>query len=188
MTTKESIIYESLKLFSSNGYDAVSTRMIARAIGASDTVIYKHFSSKQEIFDTIVKTGYEKFGAKRNEVSLDAVSWEELERVCLDRYEFLTKDEWIVMFRKMLLFEQFRNPRMGKLYKEIFIDYPIEVTAGHFGKLINNGYMRNGDPKVYATELYAPFFLYSYESEISEDIKHALKEHVLNFRRKVVLD
>ena len=59
---------------------------------------------------------------KRNEVSLDATSWEEMEKVCLDRFEFLTNDEWIVMFRKMLLIEQFKNPEMAKLYKEIFID------------------------------------------------------------------
>lgn len=34
MTTEESIVYESLKLYSDNGYEAVSTRMIARAVGA----------------------------------------------------------------------------------------------------------------------------------------------------------
>ena len=39
MTTKESIVYESLKLFSVNGYKAVSTRMIARSIQASYAVI-----------------------------------------------------------------------------------------------------------------------------------------------------
>ncbi|MDO5155970.1 MAG: TetR/AcrR family transcriptional regulator [Eubacteriales bacterium] len=186
MTTKESILYESLKLFSTNGYDAVSTRMIARAINASDTVIYKHFDSKQEIFDTIVKLCHEKFETKRNEVSLDSISWQEMEKVCLDRYEFLTKDEWIVMFRKLLLVEQFKNPEMGKLYKDIFIDYPIKATTEHFRKLINKGYMKDGDPKVYAIELYAPFFLYSNESEISEETKNALMEHVVNFRRNVV--
>lgn len=186
MTTKESILCEALKLFSTNGYDAVSTRMIARAINASDAVIYKHFASKQEIFDTIVKMSREKFELKRNEVNLDATSWEEMEKVCLDRFEFLTTDEWIVMFRKMLLIEQFKNPEIAKLYKEIFIDYPIKATTEHFRKLINNGYMRNGDPKVYAIELYAPFFLYSSETEISEETKDILKEHVLNFRRNVV--
>ena len=83
MTTKESIPYESLKLFSTNGYNAVSTRMIARAINASDAVIYKHFASKQEIFDTIVKICREKFELKRNEVRLDATSWEEMEKIFL---------------------------------------------------------------------------------------------------------
>lgn len=186
MTTKESILYESLKLFSTNGYEAVSTRMIARAVNASDTVIYKHFASKQEIFDTIVKICHEKFETKRNEVCLDAISWEEMEKICLDRYEFLTNDEWIVLFKNVLLIEQFKNSEMAKIYKEIFIDYPINVMAEHFKKLINRGYMKNGDPKVYAIELYAPFFLYSSVTEISEEIRNALKEHVAGFRRNVV--
>ena len=55
------MIAHKLENFSINGYDAVSTRTIARAINASDAVIYKHFSSKQEIFDTIVKMSREKF-------------------------------------------------------------------------------------------------------------------------------
>ena len=50
-TTKDKIIYESLKLFSRDGYDATSTRAIARSIECSDAVIYKHFKSKQEILD-----------------------------------------------------------------------------------------------------------------------------------------
>lgn len=186
MTTKESILYESLKLFSTNGYDAVSTRMIARAINASDAVIYKHFVSKQEIFDIIVEISYKKLEMKRNEVSLGDVSWEEMEKVCMDRYEFLTGDEWIGMFRKMLLIEQFKNPKMGKLYRDIFIDYPIKVITEHFNELINYGYMKNGEAKTYAIELYSPFFLYSSETEISEEIKNVLREHVANFRRNVV--
>ena len=61
MTTKENIIFESLKLFSVDGFEVVSTRMIARAIGASDAVIYKHFKSKQEIFDCIVEKCLERY-------------------------------------------------------------------------------------------------------------------------------
>lgn len=186
MTTKESILYESLKLFSINGYDAVSTRMIARAINASDAVIYKHFSSKQEIFNTIVTICRSKFDQKRNEVILENLGWEEMEKICLDRYEFLTKDEWVVLFRRLLMVEQFKNPEMGKLYKEIFVEYPIEITAEYFTQLIQKGYMKEGNPKVYATELYSPFFVYSNETDISEEIEKILREHVACFRKNVI--
>lgn len=186
MTTKEAILYESLKLFSINGYEAVSTRLIARAIKASDTVIYKHFSNKKEIFDTIVKICREKFDEKRNEVPLESIPWEDMERICLDRFEFLTKDEWIVPFKRMLLIEQYKNPQMGKLYREIFLDYPVETLTRNFEELIEKGYMKEGNPRVYAMELYAPFFVYSNESEVSEEIKENLMEHVATFRRNVV--
>ena len=39
MTTKEKIIFESLKLFSRDGFEATSTRAIARSINCSDAVI-----------------------------------------------------------------------------------------------------------------------------------------------------
>ena len=54
-TTREKIIFEALKLFSKDGFEASSTRAIARSINCSAAVIYKHFKSKQDILDAIVK-------------------------------------------------------------------------------------------------------------------------------------
>lgn len=186
MNTKESILYESLKLFSINGYDAVSTRMIARAINASDAVIYKHFSSKQEIFDSIVDMCRKRLDAKRNEENLEKLGWDDMERICMDRFSFLTEDEWIVLFKRILFIEQFKNPMMGDLYKDIFVEYPIGIMASYFQRLIDKGYMKKGNPRVYAIELYSPFLLYSNEKEITIEVKLILKEHVLNFQRNVV--
>lgn len=188
MTTKEAIIYESLKLFSINGYESVSTRMIAKAIGASDAVIYKHFKNKQEIFDTIVTTCQEKYFSKRNEVKIETLCWKDVEKICIGMYEFQTTDEWIVMFRKMLIIEQFKNPLMGEIYRETFIDAPVNALSKMFSILIEQGYMKEGNPDVYAMELYAPFFLYHvYEGDM-EKIKKNLIDHVTNFRINAVTD
>ena len=46
-TTKEKIVFEALQLFSKDGYEATSTRAIARSINCSDAVIYKHFKSNK---------------------------------------------------------------------------------------------------------------------------------------------
>lgn len=55
MTTKERIVDEALTLFSRNGYKATTVKAIAEAVGIKDSSLYKHFSSKREIFDTIVE-------------------------------------------------------------------------------------------------------------------------------------
>lgn len=188
MTTKESIIYESLKLFSDNGYDAVSTRMIARAVSASDAVIYKHFKNKQEILDTIVEVCKEHFINKRSEVKLETMCWEDVEEICLDMFHFQTTDEWIVMFRKLLIVEQYKNPKMKALYHSFFIDMPVDGMTQMFTILISQGYMKAGNPRVYAMELYAPFFMYHTFGGDSENLLIELKEHVTNFRKNVVTD
>ena len=52
--TKQRILEEAMKLFSIQGFDAVSIRTIADAVGVGNSALYKHFSSKQEILEAIV--------------------------------------------------------------------------------------------------------------------------------------
>ena len=47
-TTKERIIYESLRLFSEKGYDGVSMREIAAAVEIKAASLYAHFDGKDE--------------------------------------------------------------------------------------------------------------------------------------------
>ena len=55
MTTREKILSEALNLFSIKGYDPVSIRDIAAAVGIKESSIYNHFKNKQDIFDSILK-------------------------------------------------------------------------------------------------------------------------------------
>lgn len=188
MNTKECIIFESLKLFSINGFDAVSTRMIARSINASDAVIYKHFKSKQEILDCIIEECMTRFQNKRSEVNLETIRWSEVEKICMGMFLYQTTDEWITHFRQLLLIEQFKNPKMKEIYQQVFIEGPLQSMSNIFTQLIKLGYMKDGTPEVYAMELYAPFFMYHTVGGESERIIQNLKEHVTRFRRNVATD
>lgn len=177
MTTKEMIIYESLKLFSESGFDAVSTRTIARAINCSDSVIYKHFKSKQEILDQIIEECSKRYLEKRNSIKLESLCWKDVEAICMDMFHFQTTDEWITLFRKLLIVEQYKNPKIADLYRELFIDSPIQSMSKMFEALIQMGYMKAGSSEVYAMELYGPFFMYHMMSNINEEILKHLEEH-----------
>ena len=52
-TTKEKILFESIKLFSQKGYKEVSVRDISEAVGIRASSIYNHFDSKKAILDAI---------------------------------------------------------------------------------------------------------------------------------------
>ena len=54
MTTKERITEEALTLFAEKGYKGTSVKDIADAVGIKDASLYKHFKSKEEIFNAIV--------------------------------------------------------------------------------------------------------------------------------------
>ena len=53
--TKERILEEALKLFSQNGYMGTSMNDIASRLEVTKAALYKHYTSKQEILDSIVE-------------------------------------------------------------------------------------------------------------------------------------
>ena len=53
--TKEKILEEALKLFAQSGYMGTSMNEIASRLGVTKAALYKHYSSKQEILDSIVE-------------------------------------------------------------------------------------------------------------------------------------
>ena len=52
-STKETIINETLTLFSEKGFEGVSMRDIAAAVGIKAASIYNHFKNKEEILSLI---------------------------------------------------------------------------------------------------------------------------------------
>ncbi|TMQ99194.1 TetR/AcrR family transcriptional regulator [Actinomadura soli] len=52
--TKSELVEAALRLFAQKGYTGTSIRAIAREVGLSESVLYAHFASKQDIFDAAV--------------------------------------------------------------------------------------------------------------------------------------
>lgn len=181
MTTKEKILQESMKLFSVQGYDKVTVRMIGEAVGVRNSALYKHFPSKQAIFDAIVETSKAMFLQKYRELDMTNENLDGLKEMCLKMFAFQTENEWIVMFRRMLIMEQFKNPQMEVVYKELFIDMPLKGQTLIFKGLMEEGMIKNRNPEVMALELYAPFFLYHTVECDKKNLKELFSEHVDNF-------
>ena len=94
--TKERILLESMKLFSVYGYEAVSIRTIADAVGVGNSALYKHYKSKREILDAIVERCRSRFCEKSGEIKqMQSCDLEHLEAFCLGMFIFQTTDEWI---------------------------------------------------------------------------------------------
>ena len=92
--TKHKILLEALRLFSQRGYDAVSVEQIAAAVGIKAPSLYKHYKSKQEIFDAI----------------FEMISADHLVQKVRSLIEYSLHDEYVSRFRRMMTIEQFRSP------------------------------------------------------------------------------
>ena len=182
-STKEKILLESMKLFAENGFEAVSVRAIAAAVGVRDSALYKHFKSKQQIFDALVEISKEKFLEKYASIKQNIGTDFDFVEMCMNVFYFQTQDEWIVKFRQMLIIEQFKNPEIAAIYKFLFIDQPIEMQTRIFMQLIREGKIKGNNPKVMAIELYAPFFLYHTTKFNEDNLEELLRLHAKNFMK-----
>ena len=125
--TKREILDAALELFSVQGYGATSVSQIADAVGIRKASLYSHFSSKQEILDTL-------FGAIRQQYDSYSLfshmdQWEAacaadkpsdvpatVIRLILEQVRFILHDPKVSRVRKMLLIVQFSDPQMAQLY------------------------------------------------------------------------
>jgi AcrR family transcriptional regulator len=60
ITRRQHIANVALQLFGEKGYDNTSTQLIAKAAGVSEALIFKHFGSKDQLLDFIIKSGYQR--------------------------------------------------------------------------------------------------------------------------------
>ena len=185
--TKQRILSESLRLFSENGYDAVSVAEIASAVGIKAPSLYKHYKSKRDIFDSILKKMSEADGFYANENDMpnvdddyNNVSLESIKTFSVAMFKHWTEDEFAARFRRMLSLERFKNSEMAELYKSYIssgpLDYMKEVFAG-----MNYS---ESDAEQLALSFYGPMFmLYTVydESENKKEIVSQAEMHINKF-------
>ena len=163
---KEEILIVALHLFARDGYEAVSVSQIAGELDMTKGALYRHYKSKRDIFDSIVKRMEQQDSeqARENEVPEESIekTSEEYQNVSFDdfveysksMFEYWTEDDFASSFRKMLTIEQFRSEGMQKLYQQYLVSGPAEYVKDLFKN------MKIKDPEENAVKFYANMFFY----------------------------
>ena len=157
MNTKELILEESLKQFSKKGFDGTSMSDIAKPLGISKAALYKHFESKQQIFDEIITESEEKYkeffeklsvhfmkdnNGKMNKEDVDVYSGISAEGLCenvLTFVRFSMNDEYSRRVRRMLTISQFQSKELGEMYTRRYVDTMLGYDEKLFEQLIKAG-------------------------------------------------
>ena len=162
MTTKDRILDSALNLFSEKGYDGVGVDLIAENAQLKGPSIYKHFKGKEDILNVLierVEAYYElNFGLEVNPGTIHS-SIEELVDGSMKRIQFTLHDEMIKKTRKILMKEQFRNPRIAKLATKYNIDGIQGMYGIIFQKMMEAGIIRKDNPKMLAMAFVSPITL-----------------------------
>ena len=141
---KKEILIVALHLFAREGYEAVSVSQIAGELDMTKGALYRHYKSKRDIFDCIVRHMEQQDGeqARENEVPEESIEKtpEEYQNVSLydfveyskSMYEYWTEDDFASSFRKMLTIEQFRSEEMQNLYQQYLVAGPASYVKDLF--------------------------------------------------------
>lgn len=195
--TKQIIIYKSLNLFSCRGYEGVSMRDIAGSVGIKASSLYKHFKSKEDIFNSIIdemSDRYEKAVLQMQVPSgnMDKVaeqymhiSEDKLIILAKNLFLYFLKDDFASKFRRMLTIEQFRSTQAKDVFQNFFIDGTLDFQKMLFSNMINKGSFIECDPYIMALHFFSPIFLllnkYDYETDKEDEAVDALIKHVKQF-------
>ena len=195
MTTKQKILNEALTLFAEKGYSAVYVGEIADAVGIKTPSLYKHYKSKQDIFNSCVEVFAERMenirnnmqlpGSKTASFSYETIAEEHLIEVANALFMFYLQDNVAAKFRKMLMIERYHNPEINRLFEDFFIIRAIDHEKEIFSKLIDAKVIKGENPHIIALRFYTPIFYllqkYDMRPNEIEQAKHELTLVVQEF-------
>ena len=194
--TKTKISEVALRLFSQNGYPGTSMSDIAAQLGITKPALYKHYGSKREIFDSILKRmsdmDYERAAEyEMPEAEPDGFAEaymntpvEKIRAYSIAQFRHWTEDGFSACFRKLLTLEQYRDPAFAALYQNYLASGPVAYMAEIFRTMTDS----NESAMQLALEFYGPIYLlYSiYDgTEDKEAVIQQLQTHIDRFIRRM---
>ena len=199
--TKARILESALELFAEKGYSGTSMSDIAKRLGITKAALYKHYTSKQEIFEAVMQDTaqrYERFAdqidvhmhnAPQDFPVFTGISADALVEKMRQIFSYSLHDEANRRFRRMMTIEQFRSPELSRLYTQRYVERIVDYHAAIFRSLMASGVIRDGDPDTLAMMYAAPVItligICDREPEMEEQSLEKLESHVRLFFRMV---
>jgi len=171
LTTRHHILQAALNLFAEKGYESVRVAEIADKVGIKAPSLYKHFKSKQSIFDALLEEMALRYKIQMESIQMDGQSPEKdmsmfanmdetyLQATAKGLFSYYLHDEFAAPFRQMLAIEKFRNPQLATLFANQYIEDPLSFQSSLFQLLITAGHMKQENSRVMAMQFYGPIFM-----------------------------
>ena len=157
--TKERILEAALQMFSQNGYAGTNIRELSASLGLVKSGVYKHYESKEAIWnallDQMIAYYGERFGSPEHLPPVPETA-DELVELTMRMVNITVHDEKIIMTRKVLTLEQYRDKRACELATKHFLTGLTEMFTRIFAGMMEKGVLYKDDPEMLAFAYTAP--------------------------------
>ena len=189
-STRDKILYAALTLFSEKGYDGVGVDLIGENAGIKGPSLYRHFKGKEDILNSLIeKVGayYELNFGSENHIDRIPESVEELLTFSMERIRFTMHDVTLQKTRRILVMEQFRNPRIAELTSKHHMDGLQGMFQKIFEAMMEMKILKMDDAETMALEFVAPVSLlihtYDRQPEREAEVMEKIKKHFEHFSK-----
>ena len=157
--TKERILEAALEMFSRYGYAGTNIRELTASLGLVKSGIYKHFESKEAIWNAVLDemiTYYEEHFGSADRMPPTPETLDEFVTMTMRMVNLTIHDEKILMTRKVLTIEQFRDERARDLATRHFLTGLTEMFTHIFTQMMDKDLLHKEDPSMLAFAYTAP--------------------------------
>lgn len=152
--TKDQLLKATLKLISEKGYLGATTREIAQEAGVTELTLFRHFGSKERLFEELLKSYTFLPHLKELLPELEGLTCEQALTLIGTRFLLTLKErkEMIkIMYSEMTIYPE----KIREVYNS-FVDEMRATLANYFLALQNSGKMR----RTMSVEIAARIFLW----------------------------
>lgn len=168
--TRGKIIEAGLKLFSEKGYLGATTKELAREAGIAEVTLFRHFSSKEQLFEETLKRF--SFLPTLRELMPEAEKMPYEEALVTIARKFL---ETLSMRKDMVSIihsEMRRYPETIHRIFHGFTDETAKIISSYFQKLQKEGVLGDFDPLMGARMFMGMFFSFFNKHELMQGKKY----------------
>jgi len=163
-TTKQRLLDATLKLISEKGYLGSTTREIAQEAGVTELTLFRHFGTKEKLFEALLRTHTFLPRLKELLPELEGLSYGDSLRLIASRFLLSLKERKSLV--KIMYSEGTIYPeKIKKLYNKFADDLRLTL-ASYFRGLQKKGLLRTVSPELAAQLFLGMLFSYFRSEEI----------------------
>ncbi len=182
LKTNEKLLKATLKLISEKGYLGATTREIAHEAGVTELTLFRHFGSKEKLFEELLNS-YTFLPMLRDLLpELDGLAYEDALRLLATRFLQSLKERKSmvkIMYSEVTIYPE----KVRRVYNK-FVEEFRSTLAGYFETLQKRGALRQVSPEMAARVFHGMIFSYFRAEEIMREpgiTKNKMKKNIDEF-------
>jgi AcrR family transcriptional regulator len=172
--TKERLLEATLRLISKKGYLGATTREIAQQAGVTELTLFRHFGSKERLFEEVLNRYTFLPRLRRLLPELEGLPYDGALRVVGIRFLETLKERKSLI--RIMLSEINLYPEKIRGLHNSFINELIKTLAGYLRSLKKKNMLRGFSPEIAARAFLGMIFSYFKAEEIVKDHDISKKE------------